>query len=196
MTSTSISSRDRLVRPWSHPRGLLGHLAGLEMSVGRHRDVALALELLDLADGARVIEVGCGPGVMARALSTAVGSGSVTAIEPSTAMLAQARLRNRSAVAAGRVRLLEGRAEALPLDGGLFTHYLSTYTTSHWSSIASGLREARRVLEPAGRLVIGTRRPESIAEIEDLAHAAGFAAVAGGERTLGRRQVGVVTATA
>jgi ubiquinone/menaquinone biosynthesis C-methylase UbiE len=195
MHTNSVSTQDRLIRPWAHPRGLLGHLAGIEMSVGRRGDVGLALELLGLVDGARVIEVGCGPGVTAHALAKAVGSGSVTAVDPSRAMLDQARLRNRRAVATGHVQLLQGAAEALPADGP-FTHYLSMYTAGYWVSIERGLQEARRVLALGGLLAIGARRLERVAEIAELARATGFATVVSGERAIGRRRVGVVTAIA
>jgi ubiquinone/menaquinone biosynthesis C-methylase UbiE len=194
-------SKDRLTEAWAHPRGVAGHLAGLEMSVGKRPAVDLALDLMDLAGAARVVEVGCGPGVATKALAARAPHGSVTGIDPSPVMLAQARLRNRAAIAAGRVRLLTGRAETLPVDASAeFTHYLSMYSAGFWESIHDGLREAHRVLVPSGRLVILVRpakapAPMSLAErIADLARSVGFDGAAADRRRLGRRGVDVVQA--
>jgi ubiquinone/menaquinone biosynthesis C-methylase UbiE len=190
-----------LIANWGHPSGLLGHLAGLEMSVGKRPTIELALNLLALADDARVVEVGCGPGVAIKALAASAPSGSVTGIDPASEMRTQARLRNRAAVNAGRVTVLAGSAEALPVDGtAVFTHYLSMYSVAFWQSVERGLREAHRVLVPGGRLVIITRparhaAPASRAEqIAQLGRAVGFDEIAAGERSLGRRRVELVTA--
>jgi ubiquinone/menaquinone biosynthesis C-methylase UbiE len=171
------------------------------MSVGKRPAVDLALDLLDLSDAARVVEVGCGPGVATKALAARTPSGSVTGIDPSPSMLAQARLRNRAAVAAGRVQLLTGRAETLPVqESAVFTHYLSMYSAGFWESVHDGLREARRVLVPDGRLVILVRptkapAPMSLAErIAELARSVGFDGAAAETRRLGRRAVDVVQA--
>jgi ubiquinone/menaquinone biosynthesis C-methylase UbiE len=171
---------------------VLGHLAGLEMSVGKRPSVTLALELLGPLDGAHVIEVGCGPGVVTKALASTVETGSVTGIDPSGAMLAQARVRNRAGLAAGRVRLVAGTAEALPAEPGEFTHYLSMHSIGFWSSVERGLAEAQRVLAPGGRLVILSRH--GLATSLEAVATAGFDCIAEGERALGRRRIAMLTA--
>jgi ubiquinone/menaquinone biosynthesis C-methylase UbiE len=66
-------------------------------------------------------------------------------------MLRLARfLTGRSAYA---LRYAEGSAEALPLPDSSVSVAWSIASVHHWVDLDAGLREARRVLKPGGRLV-------------------------------------------
>ena len=111
----------------------------------KHREVIE--ELLEL-DDARVADIGCGNGGLAR-LMTRLGA-RVTGIEPSEHQLARAR----AAEPAGGEVYIQGVAEDLPLsdtslDAVLFFNSLHHVPIEHQ---ARALREAARVLEPGGRL--------------------------------------------
>jgi ubiquinone/menaquinone biosynthesis C-methylase UbiE len=61
-----------------------------------------ALDVLPLRPGLRVLEVGCGPGALARAIAARVApSGHVLAIDRSATAIAQATAASREALAAG-----------------------------------------------------------------------------------------------
>ncbi len=55
------------------------------------------------------------------------------------------------------VSWLEGQAEKLPLPDSQATVAWAISSVHHWDNRAAGLREVRRVLGPAGRLVLAER---------------------------------------
>ncbi len=134
--------------------GATGLVAALSMLAGRGDAARLALELSGATVGDLVVDVGCGPGVAARA--AARRGIRVVGVDPAAVMLRVARACTRD----GAVRYVEGRAEALPLADGEATVLWSIATVHHWSDIDAGLREARRVLRAGGRLVAIERLAE------------------------------------
>jgi ubiquinone/menaquinone biosynthesis C-methylase UbiE len=103
--------------------------------------------------GRRVLDVGCGTGRAAAAL--AERGARVWAVEPSAEMLAVAR----NHLAGKRVELQQARAEALPFRTGAFQRALMRLVV-HLVERDRALPEVARVLEPNGRLVVATFRPE------------------------------------
>jgi demethylmenaquinone methyltransferase/2-methoxy-6-polyprenyl-1,4-benzoquinol methylase len=114
-----------------------------------------ALLRAGLAAGQKVIDVAVGTGLVARGAARIVGDPAlVTGVDPSTGMMAHARL------PAG-VRLVEGRAEDIPFGGDEFDFLSMGYALRHISDLAAAFGEFHRVLKPGGRLcVLEITRPE------------------------------------
>ena len=129
--------------------GPAGVLAAASMVVGGKGNARLALRLSELVAGDAVADIGCGPGTAARRAAR-LGAWAV-GIDPAPVMLRLARLLTRRS--ARPVRYTEGSAEALPLPGSSVSAAWSIAAVHHWADLDAGLREARRVLKPGGRLV-------------------------------------------
>jgi SAM-dependent methyltransferase len=150
----------RAVGQFHHPTGVAGHLAGWVM--GRRRsNVARnrwAVELLDIRPTDRIIELGCGPGVAIAALTALASRGLVVGVDHSPVMIAQAGRRNRAAVAAGRVRLLNAPVEHLAVPdgqfGGPFDAALAVNTVGMWPEPTARLTEVGQLLRPGGRIAL------------------------------------------
>jgi ubiquinone/menaquinone biosynthesis C-methylase UbiE len=107
----------------------------------------------------RALDLGTGGGHVAYALAGAAGA--VTAVDPSSDMLAvvaaeaeRRGLRN--------VETVQAVAEDLPFHNGNFDFLASRYSAHHWRDAAAGLREARRVLRPgATALFVDIVAPET-----------------------------------
>ncbi len=132
--------------------GLSGVLAALSM-LGREGDARLVEELSGLGPEDTVLDIGCGPGTAVR--HAARLGATATGVDPAPVMLRVARLLTRST---GRVRYLAGTAEALPVPDGSASVVWAVASVHHWTDLDAGLREARRVLRPGGRLVAVERR--------------------------------------
>lgn len=147
------------VMNWSAP---LYDLGCVLVGLGR-RFRAEMLRHAALKPGERVLDVGCGTGVLTRLAAQAVApEGSVTGIDPAPKMIQVARrnaTRERS-----RAEFRLGMIEQLPFADASFDVVLSSLMLHHLPPELKwrGLREVYRVLKPGGRLVaVDLDRPPS-----------------------------------
>jgi cyclopropane fatty-acyl-phospholipid synthase-like methyltransferase len=76
------------------------------------------VDALPLTPGLRVLEIGCGPGAMARAIARRIGDGHVLAIDRSPRAVALAKASSGAEIAAGRLSVRASAIEALQLAPG------------------------------------------------------------------------------
>ena len=115
------------------------------------REEELLRDQIGRARELRVLEVGCGDGVLATKLAAA--GAQVTGLDASFEMLAVAR---RQADTAGIVlELVEGDAEHIPFPDACFDLVLSVATLCFSPNPDRSIREMVRVLSPGGRLILG-----------------------------------------
>ncbi len=110
------------------------------------------VERLGLAEAARVLDVGCGTGRLARWIAERLGpKGSVVGIDPLEHRIDVARSR------AGGVRFEVGQAEELGAFADSSFDAVCLSAVLHWvSDKARALAEIHRVLRPGGRVAVTT----------------------------------------
>lgn len=102
--------------------------------------------VLGAAEG-RVLEVGIGSGLNLGFYTAEARE--IVGIEPARRLLARAR----RAASPAPLRLIEGSAEAIPLDTGSVDTVVTTWTLCSIPRADVALAEMRRVLRPTGRLL-------------------------------------------
>jgi SAM-dependent methyltransferase len=109
--------------------------------------------------GARVLEVGCGPGHLSVRLAR--HGLAVTGLDLDPAMIARAQANTDRAANRGGLRpsFLVGDVAALTFPDGSFDLVVSTLSMHHWADPAAGLTEIGRVLRPGARALIWDFRP-------------------------------------
>jgi SAM-dependent methyltransferase len=124
-----------------------------------HRRIAADVAAV-APDGARVLEVGCGPGHLSVQLAGQHRL-EVTGLDLDPAMIARARANtDRTANRGGRrPSFLVGDVATLAFPDGSFDLVVSTLSMHHWADPAAGLAEIGRVLRPGARALIWDFRP-------------------------------------
>ena len=106
--------------------------------------------------GQRVLDVGCGTGVVA--VTAALRGAHVTGLDLTPALLEQARENGR--IAEVTVEWLEGDAESLPFEDAVFDAVLSQFGHMFAPRPEVAVAEMLRVLKPGGTIAFSTWPPE------------------------------------
>lgn len=133
----------------------------------------IVLDVAQVAQGQRVLDVACGTGVVAREAAARTGpTGSVVGLDPGAGMLAVAE------GLAPAVEWRQGTAESLPFPDESFDAVVSQFGLMFFVDRPQALREMLRVLTPGGRLVVAVwdsleNTPGYMSEVELLERIAG-----------------------
>lgn len=105
--------------------------------------------------GERLLDLGCGPGLLALELAGEVGpDGAIIALDPSPSMRTVASDDVRRRGLDDRVLVTDGDAIALPLEQGELDGAVAVQVLEHVTDVAAALTELHRVLRPGGRLLV------------------------------------------
>jgi ubiquinone/menaquinone biosynthesis C-methylase UbiE len=201
-----------IARQGGRPSGLLGQIVVRVMAKETVAENDLVLELLQLAPADSVLEIGCGHGDTLAKAARVAREGVLAGIDFSWLTHRHAVRRHRALVAGGRLDFRFGSSDQLPFAAESFNKAYAVHTIYFWTAPLDHLREARRVLRPDGRFVLGFRpaedpgfratypaevyriRPQ--AEVVELIGAAGFRVLDVIERMVATKRMTFVVATA
>ena len=122
--------------------------SGYEAYVGRwsRRVAERFLPWTEVRRGLDWVDVGCGTGVLTRAIIEVKDPSSVVGIDPSPSFLNRARVTTRDS----RVTFSEGAAGALPLDDGSADVVASGLVLNFVPALGPAVADMRRVARPGG----------------------------------------------
>jgi len=128
--------------------------------------------LLDQAaiqTGHRVLDIGCGTGVLVTLIKRLHSDVDVVGLDPDPKALIRAR--RKAERAAVQIQLDQGYSDELPYPDASFDRVLSSFMLHHLQADEkeSTLREVRRVLKPGGSLQKRQRKPLTSSEGMNLA---------------------------
>jgi ubiquinone/menaquinone biosynthesis C-methylase UbiE len=109
------------------------------------------LSSIDFPEGARVLDVGCGTGVLTRMLAQRPGVAEVVGVDRGKALVERARERSAEL---SNVTYREGDGESLPFDDATFDIITFDSVLSHMTEPERALAEAFRVLASRGHLAV------------------------------------------
>ena len=131
-------------------------IAGLEARGGTPTQIRLRrrfLRFVRIRPGARVLEVGCGSGVVLRDLAAMVGRrGHVVGVDTSRTVLAAARRLCRSAAGQAAITLRHGDGTRLPFAADRFDATLAITVVLHVARPSTMVHEMARVTRAGGRV--------------------------------------------
>ena len=104
---------------------------------------------VSIRPGDRVLDVGCGTGVLLASIGAATPGATLVGLDLSQEMLQVAKRRLPASAT-----LVTADAQALPFGDEAFDVVVTSSSLHHWADPATGLSEIRRVLVPGGTFVV------------------------------------------
>ena len=137
------------------PEGFFGRVMVNGMNGGGHAKMAeWGLSEVSIAEGADILDVGCGGGANIARLLRRNPKGKVLGIDYSPVSVAKSRKVNAKAIAEGHCEVLEGNALALPFDDNNFDLVTAFETVYFWPEIEKCFAGIWRVLKDGGHFII------------------------------------------
>ena len=144
-----IDRHDKTVRAIFDDWARSGQADGMER---RHKRLAARmLERIEIPPDARLLDIGCGYGWIAKMLSTRVPDGAIVGIDPSHEMIWKAR---SACDGLANTLFAPASAEEIPWAEDYFTQILSIESAYYWTDVPSALREIYRVTSYGGAVHI------------------------------------------
>ena len=194
-----MAKPELIARQSRRPSGWFGEIVARVMSFETAQANRHAVDLLAPRETESVLEIGCGHGrTLARLAERRCAF--VAGIDPSDVMARLARSRLRRSIEAGRAEIALASSAKIPHADARFDAAFAMHVVYFWNQPVADLREIRRVLRPAGRVLLGYRPRDaqtlaqlpatvyalrSVEEIEALLAEAGFVEIRTAERTIG-----------
>ncbi len=194
-----------IARQAGHPTGLLGRLLARIMAIETATINQRVLELLELENASRVLEVGFGHGRTLARVAQLAPKGFVAGIDISAEMVQMAQRHNRNSVAKGLIDVKRASSDQIPYPDESFDRVYAVHTLYFWNEPLAHLREIYRVTRVGGRFVLafGPKENEhavaafpesvyrfySIDEAQHLLSKAGFGTVSMVRETQGSRDI-------
>lgn len=137
------------------PKGFFGRMMVNGMNGGSHARMAeWGLSYVNLSEDADVLDIGCGGGANIARLLQRCPKGTVSGIDHSPVSVKKSTEVNAAAIAAGRCKVMEASAAALPFSDGAFDLVTAFETVYFWPEIEKCFAEVRRTLKEGGSFVI------------------------------------------
>jgi len=118
----------------------------------------LVVDLAELEEDSRVVEIGCGTGFTTAEIVLRTGQENITAVDLTPEQMAKAISR------LPHVNFIRGDAENLPFKSSSFDAAISAGSIEYWPHPQKGIEEMVRVTKSGGRVVIlAPRKPDNFA---------------------------------
>jgi SAM-dependent methyltransferase len=127
--------------------------------------LAAIVDALPLEPHLRVLEIGCGPGAAARAVSARLVTGHILAIDRSAAAVAQAEAGSAEEIASGRMSVRRAAVEDFVLEPGeqpfdlVFAVRVGALDGRHPHAGERALRQIAAATKPNARLFVDGGNP-------------------------------------
>jgi ubiquinone/menaquinone biosynthesis C-methylase UbiE len=143
------------------PAGEYAVKVGEKMNEGNLHINLYTIEALNLAPDDNVLEIGMGNGFFVKDILSANNFIRYTGCDFSEVMVDEASKINEEYVKEGTAKFCVANAEQLPFNDGEFDRVFTVNTIYFWANPSLVLSEIKRVLKPAGQVVISIR-PKSV----------------------------------
>ncbi len=136
------------------PTGFWGRLMIRSMNKGHHALTDWGLSHIEISNGFRALDVGCGGGKTVAKLCDRVGSGKVFGIDYSPLCVKKSLTYNRKNVLCEKADIRQASVSALPFEDDSFDVVTAVETYYFWPDKLTDLKEILRTLKHGGTLLL------------------------------------------
>jgi ubiquinone/menaquinone biosynthesis C-methylase UbiE len=136
------------------PTGFLGRAVAELMNREHFTMTSWGLKHVKIKPDFVILDVGCGGGRTVGRLTHRAFQGKVFGIDCSADMVKYGLELNRKLLNQGRLEIVEGLVEKLSFPEGFFDLVTAFETYYFWHSASTAFKEIKRVLKPAGTLLL------------------------------------------
>jgi ubiquinone/menaquinone biosynthesis C-methylase UbiE len=138
-----------------------------------------AIELLRINPSHRILEIGCGTGILAEQVCKTLSAGSLTAIDRSEDRIQQAVNRNDRFIISGIADFRTAEFASLDLPAGAYDTIIAFNVNFFWSHASVELNRVHQLLKPGGKLFVFYQPPAAeenniLAKIKESISQQGF----------------------
>lgn len=144
----------KLVENAVKPNGFWGKLMIRSMNKGHSALTDWALAYVDIQNGFRVLDVGCGGGKTVAKLCDRVGSGKVYGIDYSELCVKKSTKQNHKNILCGKADIRQASVSELPFEDGSFDLVTAVETYYFWPDKLNDLKGILRTLKSGGKILL------------------------------------------
>jgi ubiquinone/menaquinone biosynthesis C-methylase UbiE len=147
------------------PKGLLGHWAARFMEKNNQAYYRKVVDLLEIKDQDKILEIGCGAGLAIKILMEKKSRCRIWGLDFSGLMIRKAVKNNRLAVKNKQVEFMLGDFCKTEFPGRIFTKIFGINVIYFWDDLNLAFAKLNKILSPAGRLIIYMSGPERLNKV-------------------------------
>ena len=136
------------------PQGEDGNAMLLRMNDSHYAVTGWGLEHWQIRGNEQILDIGCGGGATLKRMSEKVTTGHLTGVDYSSVSVRTSKEVNDTAVAAGKMEVLEGSVADLPFPAETFDKIITVESFYFWPEPAENLKEVCRVLKKQGTFLL------------------------------------------
>lgn len=140
-----------------NPAGQEGIDVALNMNINNGKMIERTIGLLDIPDGAHILEAGPGNGNHLEYLYSHFPSAKYTGIDYSPTMINEAHSINQDLIQKGETDFIVGNIHKTPFRNESFDAIFTVNTLYFWDNAESVIGELKRIIKPEGRIYISFR---------------------------------------
>ena len=129
------------------PQGEDGNAMLLRMNDSHYAVTGWGLEHWQIRGNEQILDIGCGGGATLKRMSEKVTTGHLTGVDYSSVSVKTSKEVNDTAVAAGKMEVLEGSVADLPFPAETFDKIITVESFYFWPDPQENLKEVLRVLK-------------------------------------------------
>ncbi|ARU59073.1 MAG: class I SAM-dependent methyltransferase [Pseudomonadales bacterium] len=137
------------------PNGAEAKEVAQQMNKANQSTNHLCIDLLQLSDQDKVLEIGPGNGAFAARIVNAAQDIHYTGVDWSADMVSEAKLKNEQLLTQNQAQFYQGNSNNLPFKAQQFDKVFCVHTLYFWERPLEHLNELKRVIKPTGRFCIG-----------------------------------------